>query len=123
MSHQKEFVCIVCPNSCRLTVRENDGEITVDGASCKRGILHGKNEYQCPMRMLTSTVAVKGGIHPRISVVSDAEIPKEKMRECLDVLYKTELTAPVRAGETIIENICGTGVDIIASREMKKINE
>ena len=66
--NKKEFVCIACPNSCKLTVWEEGGEIHVDGYACKRGIDHGKNEYTNPMRMLTTTVAIEGGHHRRLSV-------------------------------------------------------
>lgn len=116
---EKEFVCIVCPNSCKLTVRETDQGIEVFGAGCKRGNEHGINEYTNPKRMLTTTVAVTGGVYPRLSVVSDAEIPREKMEECLDYLYRIQLTAPVTLRDVIAADICGTGVNILASRSMK----
>ena len=84
--NKKEFVCIACPNSCKLTVWEEGGEIHVDGYACKRGIDHGKNEYTNPMRMLTTTVAIEGGHHRRLSVSSTGEIPKSMINQCLDVL-------------------------------------
>lgn len=120
---EKEFVCIACPNSCKLTVTETDGELTVTGAGCKRGICHGQNEYTNPKRMLTTTVAITHGIHPRISVVSDGEIPREKLAECLEYLYGCQVQAPVRRGDVLVSDICGTGVHIRASRSMKKIND
>ena len=55
----KEFVCIVCPNSCHLTVSNDSGFVIVTGNSCKRGREHGENEFVRPMRMLTSTVAIE----------------------------------------------------------------
>lgn len=115
----KEFVCIVCPSSCRLAVSEKDGEISVAGNGCKRGIEHGISEYTNPMRMLTSTVAIAGGTLPRLPVIATAEVPKAKLGECLDRIYATGATAPVKCGDVLISDICGTGVDIIASRSMK----
>lgn len=120
MSQKKEFVCIVCPNSCRLSVEEKNGEITVEGAGCKRGVEHGKNEYTNPKRMLTTTVAIQHGIHPRLAVISEKEIPKDKMKECLEELYGLELTAPVKYREVVVENIAGTGINIVASRTMER---
>lgn len=117
---EKSFVCIACPNSCKLTVREQDGGLAVDGAGCPRGIAHGKNEFTHPKRMLTTTVAIAHGVHPRISVVSDGELPKDKLAECLELLYGITVQAPVRRGDTIVEDICGTGVRILASRSMKR---
>ncbi|MDR0643186.1 MAG: DUF1667 domain-containing protein [Treponema sp.] len=116
----EEFICIVCPNSCRLTVTENDGKITVSGNECSRGEKHGIHEYREPTRMLTTTVAISGGILPRLPVISAGEIPKTRIRDCLEVLYKMKLSAPLRCGDIIVKNICDTGVDVVASRSMRR---
>jgi CxxC motif-containing protein len=118
-----EFICIVCPNSCRLTVTENAGKITVTGNECARGEKHGIHEYQNPTRMLTTTVAIDGGILPRLPVISAGEIPKTRITGCLEVLYKTKLSAPVRCGDIIVKNICDTGVDVVAGRSMAANNK
>lgn len=117
--NKKEFVCIACPNSCKLTVWEENGEIIVDGASCKRGEEHGRNEYTDPKRMLTATVAISGSLHPRLAVISSGEVPKDKITACLEELYSVKLKAPVAKGDVVLQDICGTGVDIVASRSMK----
>jgi CxxC motif-containing protein len=71
--------------------------------------------------MLTATVVVESGILPRLPVISDGEIPKDKIAECLDVVYKTSVKAPVLCGDVVIKNICGTGTNILASRSMASI--
>lgn len=116
--NEKQFVCIVCPSGCRLTVWEENGEVKVEGNGCKRGLAHGIGEYTNPMRMLTTTVAIRGGTQPRLPVISSGEIPKEKLSECLAALYGLRFDAPVKCGDVICENICGTGVDVVASRSM-----
>lgn len=119
----KEIVCTVCPASCRLTVREENGAIVVEGYGCRRGLEHGINEYAHPMRVLTTTVAIHGGALPRLPVISRGEIPKAKLRECLAALYRVRVDAPVKCDDVIVENICGTGADIVASRSMKMKEE
>jgi NADPH-dependent 2,4-dienoyl-CoA reductase/sulfur reductase-like enzyme/CxxC motif-containing protein len=116
---KKYFTCIVCPNSCRLTVWE-DSEIHVEGHKCKRGLEYGANEFKNPMRMITTTVAVKNGSLTRLPVISQGEVPKNKLKDCLNELYSFVASAPITRGEIIIKNICGTGVDVIASRSMNK---
>lgn len=116
----KQFVCIICPNSCRLQVEDKNGEIIITGNKCKRGAEHGRQEYTNPKRTLTSTVIVEEGILPRLPVISIGEVPKEKLHDCLAKLYEISVTAPVQCGHVIIHNICDTGVDIIASRSMKR---
>jgi CxxC motif-containing protein len=70
--------------------------------------------------MLTTTVFIKDGVLPRLPVTADGEIPKDKISECLSVLHKISAAAPIEIGEVVVENICGTGVNIVASRSMKK---
>ncbi len=36
----------------------------------------------------------------------------------LSLLDAVELTAPVRIGQVVIPNVCGTGVDIVATKNM-----
>lgn len=117
---KKEFVCIVCPSSCRLTVEDTQGEPVVSGYGCKRGLQHGIQEFTAPRRMLTTTVAIQQGALPRLPVVSSAELPKAKLEECLQVLYRLQVQAPVTCGQVVVQNICSTGVDICASRTLEQ---
>jgi CxxC motif-containing protein len=112
-----ELTCIVCPVGCRLKVDEENG-YAVKGNTCKRGEVYGKNELQNPTRVLTTTVAIEGGTHGRCPVRTNGAIPKSKIFEAMDVLKKLRLTAPVRCGEVVLKNILGTGIDVIATRDM-----
>jgi len=113
-----EYICIVCPSSCRLTVSEENGEVRVKGNECRRGEEHGIEEYKEPKRMLTTTVVIREAALPRLPVISSMEIPKMKLAEALSLLYKMEVSAPVRCGDIIVKNICETGADVIASRSL-----
>jgi CxxC motif-containing protein len=117
----RQFICIVCPNSCRLTVTETEGNISVAGNECPRGERHGIREYREPTRMLTTTVAVRRGTLPRLPVISREEVPKALLGRCLEILYGMEIEAPLRSGDIIVKNICNTGVDVVASRSMKQV--
>ncbi len=112
------MICIVCPKGCRLQIDEQNG-YNVKGNECKRGEDYAKAELTAPVRMLTSTVAVSGGIYPRISVKTSTSIPKGEIFNAMNLLNNVNLTAPVELGQVIIKNICGTNADIIATRAMK----
>ena len=63
-----QFNCTTCPSECLLTVeveRDADGAVaevrSVTGNSCLRGDTFAHQELTCPMRVLTTTVAVSGG--------------------------------------------------------------
>ena len=113
----KELICIVCPKGCHLTVDEENG-YAVSGNRCPRGEEYGKNEVIAPKRTITSTVKVSGGLYPRLPVKTDKPIPKELIFEAMKLLDAVELTAPVKVGDVVIENVLGTGVNFIASRNM-----
>ncbi len=118
---KNEFTCIVCPMSCVLTVEEQNGEITVLGNGCKRGKEFGKNEFINPKRMVTTTVKVTGSHLNRLPVISTEELPLDHLFAYMHELYQVVLEAPVEKGQIIIENIGGSGVDIVASRSLNQI--
>lgn len=38
--------------------------------------------------------------------------------ECMAILKKVEVTAPVKMGDIVVKNIAGTGADIIAAKDI-----
>lgn len=112
----REMVCIVCPMGCHLSIEEES--LVVSGNNCPRGEKYAKEELTAPKRVITSTVRIKNGIHNRMPVKSDGGIPKELNMKCMEMLNNIELQSPVRRGEIVIKNILGTGVDILACRDM-----
>lgn len=113
----KELICIVCPKGCHLKVDEENG-YAVTGNNCPRGAEYGKVELTNPTRVVTSTVRCAGGAHPRCPVKTDRAIPKGMMFDIMSALDAVELTAPVRVGQVVIENVCGTGANVVAARNM-----
>lgn len=116
----KEYTCIVCPQSCSLTVTEENGEVTVTGNKCKRGAEYGRNEHVAPKRMITTTVALKNGTIRTIPVISSDAVPKEMLLSCLEYLYGLEIEAPVKLHDIIVDDILGTGVSILAARDAER---
>lgn len=115
----KNLICIVCPKGCHLQVDEDNG-YAVTGNSCPRGAEYGKTELLHPTRVLTSTVRVDGGLHRRLPVKTTAPIPKALLFQAMEALNGVTLTAPVTVGQVVLHDLLGTGVDVVATREMKK---
>lgn len=116
-----ELICIVCPKGCHLHVdEENDYRVT--GHSCRKGQVYGRQELINPVRTITSTCKIAGGNLPRIPVKTQESIPKGKMLEIMTAINQVSLTAPIRVGETIIANVLDTGVDVVACKNMEKVN-
>ncbi len=113
----KELICIVCPRGCRLRVDEQNG-YRVTGNSCPRGAAYGKAELLNPTRVVTSTVRIEGAACPRCPVKTRDPIPKGKIFDAVRALDSVVLHSPVRIGETAVKNVCGTGVDFVATRNL-----
>ena len=113
----KELICITCPKGCHLKVDEENG-YAVTGNSCPKGEAYGKAELCHPTRVVTSPVKCTGAAHPRCPVKTNAPVPKDTVFDVAAALDAVELTAPVRIGQVVIPNVCGTGVDIVATKNM-----
>lgn len=119
---KEEMVCIMCPLGCRLVVTlEDNGELLVSGNKCPRGIEYGRQEMTEPLRVLTSSVLVKNGDVPLVSVKTNKPVPRRLLNDIMDILRKTVVEAPVKSGDILIQNILDTGADIIATRNVERI--
>ena len=117
--NEKNYTCIVCPMSCSITVREENGQLIVTGNSCPRGEKFAKDEYVEPKRMLTTTIEIEDGVIRRLPVISSAELPKEKISAYLKEIYQVKVKAPVTMGDVIIADLCASGIDIVAARDVE----
>ena len=114
---KKELTCIGCPMGCPLTVEMEGSEVkTVTGFTCKRGDVYARKEVTNPTRIVTSTVRVLDGQVPVVSVKTALDIPKGKIKECMKELKNVQVKAPVTAGMVVLENVAGTGVDVVATK-------
>ena len=119
---KKEFVCIRCPLGCNITVATEGNEIrSITGNTCQRGADYVTKELTDPRRIVTSLVRVTGGELPVASVKTASDIPKAKIQDCILALKEIDLQAPVHMGDIVVENVCGCGVNIIATRSIEAI--
>lgn len=117
----KLVVCTVCPMSCevKLTIDEKTNDIVkVENNRCPRGKNYAEKEFYAPERTLTTTVKVDGGVHPLVPVRTDKPIPKERMLEVMEETARVRVTAPLKMGDIIVEDILGTGANLVASRDI-----
>jgi CxxC motif-containing protein len=120
----RKFICITCPRGCALDVTmEGEAVVKMEGNSCKRGIDYVTGELNDPRRMVTTTVRVRGGVHPLAPVYTESPIPKPRILDLLAEIRKIELRAPVKFGDVVIENALGTGVNVLASRNIPAKSE
>ena len=115
-SETKKMICIRCPMGCEMDVSiMNNGQITIAGNVCKMGQQYANDEIYNPSRIVTSTVKVRNGAYPLVSVWTTGAVPKDRVADIVNVLVKTEVDAPVSINQIIIKNVLNLGVDIEAS--------
>ncbi len=114
----KDIRCIVCPTGCLVHVENVNGELIIEGHSCKRGEDYAREEFISPKRILTTTMLVENGFLPLIPVRSDRPIPKDRLRDTLKEIAQTIADAPIKMGDILIENVLGLEINIIASRDL-----
>ncbi len=115
------YLCIGCPLGCRLEVVEDEGAIVeVRGFGCKRGKEYAEQEHVDPRRMVTTTVSLRGGVWSRLPVKSSAPVPKNQVIAVCNALRSFEMEAPVERGRVVAHNVADTGIDMIASRTIKR---
>ena len=114
---KKEIICTICPRGCRIEV-EGDGKNiqSAQGYSCQRGLEYANTEYSNPVRILTTTVKITGLESDLLPVRSTKPLPKEKLFECMEVIRKTSVNVPVKRYDVVISDICGTNIDIVATK-------
>ncbi len=115
---EKSFICINCPMGCRLSVGVEGTEVaSVAGNACRRGVDYARQEALNPVRTVTALMRASNRRRP-FSVKTAAPIPKRLMRECVNAIYGLQPAAPIACGSVIIEDVCGTGVSVIATQSI-----
>ncbi len=112
----QELTCIRCPLGCQISVTLDGGEVTsVTGNTCPRGDAYARKEVRAPTRTVTTTVRVDGAALPVVSVKTAGDIPKDLVFDCVRALAGVTLEAPVRIGDVVLADVCGAGVDVVAT--------
>ena len=120
MSIDRELVCVACPIGCRVKVTGTLEDLKITGGTpnCKIGAVHIREEITNPTRMVCTTVKIKGGVHNVIPVRTDRAIPEKYKLEVVKAVKDIVLTSPVKMGDVVLADLFGTGVNLIAERNM-----
>lgn len=95
-----------------------EGEPMVTGNACPRGVTYAQLEMTSPKRMVTTTVALKGGKINRLPVKTDRPIDKEKIKPLCMFLRTCSFSAPINCGDVLLLELLGTDVNLVATRSV-----
>lgn len=106
-----------------MTVEAEDGRITnISDFSCPIGEKYAREEFKNPTRILPTTVRVKNGVLPLVSVKTSKPIPKNILLEAMNKIAQIEVEAPVIIGQIIQEDFLATEVNLVATRSVKQLD-
>ena len=112
----QNMICIGCPMGCELTVEVENGQaVSVSGNTCGIGKKYAESEVAAPTRMVTSTVMSDAG--KPVPVKTRTAVPKEKIFDVMAAIKSTTVTLPVKIGDIAVADVCGTGVDVIVTKD------
>ena len=114
----KKLTCIICPMGCNLEAEIINGEVaSIKGNSCKRGEQYAISESTNPVRTITTTIYVNDG--NVLSVKTDRPVPKEMIFDCMKAINARTVSLPISIGSVIIEDIKGTGANVVSTKNMR----
>jgi len=118
----RTMTCIGCPMGCQVTIEYEikDGVITpvnVTGNTCPRGKEYAISEITNPTRTVTGTIGISNreGVVP---VKTKTPVPKDKIFDVAEELMKIKAEAPVKIGDVVCADICGTGCDLVITKNI-----
>jgi len=130
----EQITCICCPKGCEMLVSDAStapadltdkqrklhliGDYYVAENQCPRGLKYAFEEKTAPQRTLTSIVRAANRLEP-VSVRTDKPIPKQAIPECLAVLRDVVVDGAFEVGHVIVQDICGTGANIVATKPLR----
>ena len=117
---KRHFVCVICPIGCEVDViYDGSNIISIEGNKCKKSEEFVRQELIEPMRILTTTVRIKGARWPVIPVRTDRPVPKRLFSHIMKKLSRIDLQAPVNILHVVVSDVGGTGANIIATRTLE----
>ena len=121
LAEHRQLTCINCPLGCLLDVEISQGEVvSVTGNTCPRGEAYGRKEVTSPTRIVTSSVFVAGSRTgaSTVSCKTASDIPKGKIFDVINDIRDLQVSCPVHIGDVIKADVAGTGVDMVATKEV-----
>lgn len=107
------MICTVCPKGCVMQMETSP--FAVWGNQCEKGVAFAKQEMENPQRMLTCAVKVENGVSQLVSARTNLPIAKDQIMEAMKVVKRLTVQAPVVVGQTIAEDVAGTGRRLVAT--------
>jgi len=115
-------VCTLCPRGCALEIeRDEQGGARISGAGCDRGEQDILSSLEHPLRAFTGSVRTDGAAAPLLPVRTSAPVPQEALMSIARQTRHLVAHPPIHAGDIIMEDVAGTGADLIATDDREEV--
>lgn len=111
--------CEICPVGCELTLDPSMPE-KISGNRCGRGREFAEKKLRSEEMFVTGRICVLNGNMSHLPVVTSQQVSSSISGQILAALFDLEVEAPIRNRECIVENIAGSGADLLAARSIRR---
>ena len=94
--------------------------MSTNATETPRGDKFAHQELTCPMRVLTTTVAVSGGEEALLPVRTAEAIPLALHAQAMDLIRGLVIDVPIHMGDVVLENLLDTNINLIASMDIDR---
>lgn len=109
------YICVGCQMRCRLVVTvEANALVGVAGNRCKRALGLAQRRLKARVAELMLQLAVTGGSAPRVEAKASEPVTPDVARLIGAAMRHQRVSAPVKAGEVLIHDAAGLGIDLVA---------
>lgn len=115
----KHITCIVCPMGCSLHVSLTETGYVIKGYQCKKGLMYANQELTAPKRDLSSIMKVRNRINTYVPIRTSETVDKSLIEQVMQAINRTSVDAPIDYHSTLIQNVLGLGIDVIATKAIK----
>jgi CxxC motif-containing protein len=119
----RKLTCIVCPSGCSIDVNQDVDPWSIAGNLCPRGIHFARKELTNPTRTVCSTARTSSATVRCLPVRTRGEVPLASVRSVMSEISRLVVDRETRTGDTLIENVAGTGVAVVATADLADLME
>ena len=121
---KREFVCIMCPQGCRIEAEWSGGKIeSITGNTCSKGMDYVTRELVNSMRNIATSVLVENGELELAGVRLTNPIPKSRIFDVVAEIKKIRIQAPVHIGQVVVADVLGLGSDVVVTKNVGVAND
>ena len=91
----------------------------MSGNRCVKGIEFANEEVLDPQRNLATSLPIDGAVFKMVSVRLNQRVPRKMLDAVLAEIRQLHPVPPITSGDVLIQDILGTGADVIATRTVK----